>query len=248
MDTSAWDTLAPMLTTLVQNKDSRANKATYEVVMQRLSREFFAACHLVTNLSWVYLYPQTATHYGIDNFLDDIKSVRVSPAATSVKNILGNFPEGLNLTLFSRQTKEHIVGRRFDEIDDETYDVTTLTDERLDELIYEVVNNEYFSGEVGLSHHPLHTLLTGLFFDDNWEYLSEVDLHRFYLLYGVKSVKEIKILQSQAAQELQRASYDNTCRGCDNITELAVGTVVMGYSAAPARHVGMPVDEYCLEQ
>jgi 3-amino-4-hydroxybenzoic acid synthase len=33
-----------------------------------------------------------------------------------------------------------------------------------------------------------------------------------------------------------------------NITELAVGTVVMGYSAARARHVGMPVDEYCLEQ
>ncbi len=33
-----------------------------------------------------------------------------------------------------------------------------------------------------------------------------------------------------------------------NITELAVGTIVMGYSAARARHVGMPVDEYCLEQ
>lgn len=33
-----------------------------------------------------------------------------------------------------------------------------------------------------------------------------------------------------------------------NITELTVGTVVMGYSAAHARHVGMPVDEYCLEQ
>ena len=33
-----------------------------------------------------------------------------------------------------------------------------------------------------------------------------------------------------------------------NITELTVGTVVMGYSAASARHVGMPVDEYCLEQ
>lgn len=33
-----------------------------------------------------------------------------------------------------------------------------------------------------------------------------------------------------------------------NITELTVGTVVMGYSAARARHVGMAVDEYCLEQ
>jgi len=33
-----------------------------------------------------------------------------------------------------------------------------------------------------------------------------------------------------------------------NITELAVGTVVLGYSTARARHVGMPVDEYCLEQ
>jgi 3-amino-4-hydroxybenzoic acid synthase len=33
-----------------------------------------------------------------------------------------------------------------------------------------------------------------------------------------------------------------------NITELTVGTIVMGYSAARARHVGMPVDEYCLEQ
>jgi len=33
-----------------------------------------------------------------------------------------------------------------------------------------------------------------------------------------------------------------------NITELAVGSVILGYSAAHARHVGMAVDEYCLEQ
>jgi 3-amino-4-hydroxybenzoic acid synthase len=33
-----------------------------------------------------------------------------------------------------------------------------------------------------------------------------------------------------------------------NITELKVGSVIMGYTAARSRHVGMAVDEYCLEQ
>jgi 3-amino-4-hydroxybenzoic acid synthase len=33
-----------------------------------------------------------------------------------------------------------------------------------------------------------------------------------------------------------------------NITELRAGSVIMGLTAPPARHVGMPVDEYCLEQ
>jgi 3-amino-4-hydroxybenzoic acid synthase len=33
-----------------------------------------------------------------------------------------------------------------------------------------------------------------------------------------------------------------------NITELKPGTSVLGYTSAAARHVGMPVDEYCLEQ
>jgi len=33
-----------------------------------------------------------------------------------------------------------------------------------------------------------------------------------------------------------------------NITELKVGSVILGYTAARSRHVGMAVDEYCLEQ
>jgi 3-amino-4-hydroxybenzoic acid synthase len=33
-----------------------------------------------------------------------------------------------------------------------------------------------------------------------------------------------------------------------NITELQPGSVVLGYSAAPSRHVGMAIDEYCLEK
>lgn len=33
-----------------------------------------------------------------------------------------------------------------------------------------------------------------------------------------------------------------------NITELRPGSIIMGYTAARARHVGMAVDEYCLEQ
>jgi 3-amino-4-hydroxybenzoic acid synthase len=33
-----------------------------------------------------------------------------------------------------------------------------------------------------------------------------------------------------------------------NITELTPGAVILGYAAARARHVGMAVDEYCLEQ
>jgi 3-amino-4-hydroxybenzoic acid synthase len=33
-----------------------------------------------------------------------------------------------------------------------------------------------------------------------------------------------------------------------NITELRPGLVILGYTAARARHVGMAVDEYCLEQ
>jgi 3-amino-4-hydroxybenzoic acid synthase len=33
-----------------------------------------------------------------------------------------------------------------------------------------------------------------------------------------------------------------------NITELKAGTAVLGYTAARSRHVGMAVDEYCLEQ
>jgi 3-amino-4-hydroxybenzoic acid synthase len=33
-----------------------------------------------------------------------------------------------------------------------------------------------------------------------------------------------------------------------NITELKPGSCILGYTAAPSRHVGMPVDEYCLEQ
>jgi 3-amino-4-hydroxybenzoic acid synthase len=33
-----------------------------------------------------------------------------------------------------------------------------------------------------------------------------------------------------------------------NITELKAGSVILGYAAARARHVGMAVDEYCLEQ
>jgi 3-amino-4-hydroxybenzoic acid synthase len=33
-----------------------------------------------------------------------------------------------------------------------------------------------------------------------------------------------------------------------NITELKAGDVVLGYTAARSRHVGMAVDEYCLEQ
>jgi 3-amino-4-hydroxybenzoic acid synthase len=33
-----------------------------------------------------------------------------------------------------------------------------------------------------------------------------------------------------------------------NITELKVGSIILGYTAASARHVGMAVDEYCLEQ
>jgi 3-amino-4-hydroxybenzoic acid synthase len=33
-----------------------------------------------------------------------------------------------------------------------------------------------------------------------------------------------------------------------NITELKAGDVVLGYTAAKSRHVGMAVDEYCLEQ
>lgn len=33
-----------------------------------------------------------------------------------------------------------------------------------------------------------------------------------------------------------------------NITELKPGSSILGYTAAPSRHVGMPVDEYCLEQ
>jgi 3-amino-4-hydroxybenzoic acid synthase len=33
-----------------------------------------------------------------------------------------------------------------------------------------------------------------------------------------------------------------------NITELKPGSLVLGYAAAPARHVGMAIDEYCVEQ
>ncbi len=33
-----------------------------------------------------------------------------------------------------------------------------------------------------------------------------------------------------------------------NITELNVGSTILGYTAARSRHVGMAVDEYCLEQ
>jgi 3-amino-4-hydroxybenzoic acid synthase len=33
-----------------------------------------------------------------------------------------------------------------------------------------------------------------------------------------------------------------------NITELKAGSVLLGYSAARSRHVGMAVDEYCLEK
>jgi 3-amino-4-hydroxybenzoic acid synthase len=33
-----------------------------------------------------------------------------------------------------------------------------------------------------------------------------------------------------------------------NITELKPGSLVLGYAAGPARHVGMVIDEYCLEQ
>jgi 3-amino-4-hydroxybenzoic acid synthase len=33
-----------------------------------------------------------------------------------------------------------------------------------------------------------------------------------------------------------------------NITELSPGAIILGYAAARARHVGMAVDEYCLEQ
>ena len=33
-----------------------------------------------------------------------------------------------------------------------------------------------------------------------------------------------------------------------NITELTPGSIILGYAAARARHVGMAVDEYCLEQ
>jgi 3-amino-4-hydroxybenzoic acid synthase len=33
-----------------------------------------------------------------------------------------------------------------------------------------------------------------------------------------------------------------------NITELKTGSIMLGYTAARARHVGMAVDEYCLEQ
>jgi 3-amino-4-hydroxybenzoic acid synthase len=33
-----------------------------------------------------------------------------------------------------------------------------------------------------------------------------------------------------------------------NITELKPGEIVLGYKASRSRHVGMAVDEYCLEQ
>ena len=33
-----------------------------------------------------------------------------------------------------------------------------------------------------------------------------------------------------------------------NVTELQPGSLVLGYSAAAARHVGMPVEEFCLER
>jgi 3-amino-4-hydroxybenzoic acid synthase len=33
-----------------------------------------------------------------------------------------------------------------------------------------------------------------------------------------------------------------------NITELKVGSMILGYSAASARHIGMEVEEYCPEQ
>lgn len=33
-----------------------------------------------------------------------------------------------------------------------------------------------------------------------------------------------------------------------NITELTTGSIILGFTAARARHVGMAVDEYCLEQ
>ncbi len=33
-----------------------------------------------------------------------------------------------------------------------------------------------------------------------------------------------------------------------NITELKAGSIILGFTAARARHVGMAVDEYCLEQ
>jgi 3-amino-4-hydroxybenzoic acid synthase len=33
-----------------------------------------------------------------------------------------------------------------------------------------------------------------------------------------------------------------------NVTELRPGSPVLGFSAAPARHVGMPVEEFCLER
>jgi 3-amino-4-hydroxybenzoic acid synthase len=33
-----------------------------------------------------------------------------------------------------------------------------------------------------------------------------------------------------------------------NITELKAGSVILGHTAARARHVGMAVDEYCLEK
>ncbi len=94
-------------------------------------------------------------------------------------------------------------------------------------FIDEVTNNEMAFGEPHPYHFPIGYLTTGILYNENWEYLTDKDINKFCISYGIplildREIKIVKIVENQNIifEGLVQKGYDDMVRGCPRTTKL----------------------------
>jgi hypothetical protein len=89
------------------------------------------------------------------------------------------------------------------------------------EFVDNMITNEYEGGDIHPKDYPVRYLVSGILYDTNWIYLSDSDLNKFCISYGInlkltnkEKILEIVKIQNKIFEKLVSNGYDREVRDC----------------------------------
>lgn len=131
------------------------------------------------------------------------------------------------LDVFDLQTLQSIVASYNDDVESCYFDDIDINNEQqVIEFVDNIINRE-FQGSYHPIHFPIRYLHLGILYDQNWKYLSEIDLTKFCLSYGIplnlnyedKIIQILKV-QNQIFKGLVSKGYTHSVRECPIVEKL----------------------------
>lgn len=146
--------------------------------------------------------------------------VKFSKSALSFKWILEDM-FNLEMDVFDKDTKMNILKNSFyyENLNDE--EKKSLVIQKIEQFIDYIIDDEMQAGEIHPKCYSYNNLMKGFLYNKNWEFLSDSDLDKFTIGYGIdinlnrnQKIIEIVKIQNCIFQELLDKGYSNVTRDC----------------------------------